>query len=205
MADLKRFRKENNLTQIGAAEYFGCTQGFISQIERGERPIPDSFIEKAKSDNAIISANLLLQDNIACNTENVYKEGIPLYRTEAAAGFGTSDFAVEEKDIEARYKIRELESASFMLHVRGDSMTPNYNNGDIVALKKVIDNRSIQWGKPHLISSRVHGLLLKRIYEDDGHIIAVSDNPSYKPIYISKADITGIASVMGSIKFENYN
>lgn len=204
MADLKRFRKENNLTQIGAAEYFGCTQGFISQIERGERPIPDSFVEKAKSDIAIISAELLLNDNIVNIDEN-YKNGIPLYRTEAAAGFGTNDFAIEEKDIEARYKIRELENATFMLHVRGDSMSPNYNNGDIVAVRTIQDYRSIQWGKPHLVSSRIHGLLLKRIYEDEGNIIAISDNPSYKPIYINKADITGIASVMGSIKFENYN
>lgn len=129
---------------------------------------------------------------------------IPLYRTEAAAGFGNDNFNIEEKDIEARYKIKELESASFMLHVRGDSMAPTYNSGDVIAVQTVKDNRNIQWGKPHLVSSNTDGLLVKRIYDDEGDIIAVSDNPTYKPIHIRKDDVTGIAIVKGFVRFENY-
>ena len=121
--------------------------------------------------------------------------GIPLYRTEAAAGFGNENFNITEKDIEA---------ASFMLHVRGDSMTPTYNNGDVIAVQVVRDNRNIQWGKPHLVSSKTDGLLIKRIYDDDGDIIAVSDNATYRPIHIRKDDITGIAIVKGFVRFENY-
>ena len=130
--------------------------------------------------------------------------GITLYRTEAAAGFGNENFNITEKDIEARYKIKELEAASFMLHVRGDSMTPTYNNGDVIAVQVVRDNRNIQWGKPHLVSSKTDGLLIKRIYDDDGDIIAVSDNATYRPIHIRKDDITGIAIVKGFVRFENY-
>lgn len=130
--------------------------------------------------------------------------GIPLYRSEAAAGFGTSEFNIDDKDIEARYQIREMASASFMLHVRGDSMVPTYKSGDIIAVKNVVDRRDIQWGKPHLISTNTHGLLVKRIYDEEGDIIAVSDNPTYKPIHIHKMDITGIAMVIGSVRLENY-
>lgn len=111
---------------------------------------------------------------------------------------------LQEKDIEARYKIKELEAASFMLHVRGDSMTPTYNNGDVIAVQVVRDNRNIQWGKPHLVSSKTDGLLIKRIYDDDGDIIAVIDNATYRPIHIRKDDITGIAIVKGFVRFENY-
>lgn len=132
-------------------------------------------------------------------------EGIPLYRTEAAAGFGSANFAIEEKDIEARYKIRELNNASFMHYVRGDSMIPTYQNGDIVAVKIIYDYMNIQWGKPHLVSSTEHGLLVKRIYnENDGGIIAVSDNPTYRPIHIRKNDIKGIGIIIGCVKFESY-
>lgn len=130
--------------------------------------------------------------------------GIPLYRTEAAAGFGNNNFSIEEKDIEARYKIKELESVSFMLHVRGDSMTPTYNNGDIIAVQVVRDNRNIQWGKPHLVSSKSDGLLVKRIYDGEGSIIAASDNPTYRPIHIRKEDVTGIAIVKGFLRVESY-
>lgn len=58
MVNLKAFRKDNNLTQIEAADYFSCTQGFISQIERGERPVPDAFFNKVIADNSINRDNL---------------------------------------------------------------------------------------------------------------------------------------------------
>ena len=46
MINLKAFRKANHLTQIGLADYLGVGQGFISQIEKGGRPIPKESISK---------------------------------------------------------------------------------------------------------------------------------------------------------------
>lgn len=46
MVDLKAFRKVNSLTQIELAEFFGVGQGFISQMEKGDRPIPREYISK---------------------------------------------------------------------------------------------------------------------------------------------------------------
>ena len=46
MIDLKAFRKANHLTQIELADFFGVGQGFISQIEKGDRPIPSDYISK---------------------------------------------------------------------------------------------------------------------------------------------------------------
>lgn len=46
MIDLKSFRKKNSLTQIDLANYFGVGQGFISQMEKGDRPIPKECISK---------------------------------------------------------------------------------------------------------------------------------------------------------------
>ena len=46
MIDLKAFRKANHLTQIDLANYLGVGQGFISQIEKGDRPIPRESISR---------------------------------------------------------------------------------------------------------------------------------------------------------------
>lgn len=46
MIDLKAFRKKNSITQIGLAEFLGVGQGFISQIEKGDRPMPKEYISK---------------------------------------------------------------------------------------------------------------------------------------------------------------
>ncbi len=48
--DLKAFRKANNISQVELAEYLGVGQSFISQMEKGIRPIPQEYI-------SIISAN----------------------------------------------------------------------------------------------------------------------------------------------------
>ena len=61
MPDFKSFRKDNKLSQVAAANYFNCSQGFISQIEKGIRPIPDTFIKKAQEDISI-NANSLVTD-----------------------------------------------------------------------------------------------------------------------------------------------
>ncbi len=44
--DLKAFRKANRLSQAKLAEYLGVGQGFISQIEAGERPLPMNLLDK---------------------------------------------------------------------------------------------------------------------------------------------------------------
>lgn len=46
MFDLKTFRKANHLTQNELAAFFGVGQGFISQIEKGDRPIPPEYISR---------------------------------------------------------------------------------------------------------------------------------------------------------------
>lgn len=76
MADFKAFRKDNKLSQIEAANYFDCTQSFISQIENGSRPIPTTFIEKVKS-NISMNANNLI-DDINSTGDDLY-ETVPAY------------------------------------------------------------------------------------------------------------------------------
>lgn len=132
---------------------------------------------------------------------------IPLYRNEAAAGFGTADFAIKDTDIEGYYKIKEFMNADFMLHVRGDSMLPLYKPGDTIAVREIKECKFIQWGKPHLISARYQGLLIKRLYAGDreDEVKAVSENREvYPPFKIPLEEITGIALVIGTVRLDNF-
>ena len=49
MFDLKKFREANNLTQVELAKYLGVEQGFISQMESSDRPVPQKYIDKILS------------------------------------------------------------------------------------------------------------------------------------------------------------
>ena len=63
MIDFKAFREDNKLTQVMAAAYFGCKQSFISQIESGYRPVPDTFISKVLSDISMDGTHMTPDEN----------------------------------------------------------------------------------------------------------------------------------------------
>lgn len=44
MIDLKRFRNAEKITQKELAEFLGCTQSFVSALEKGLRQIPNEML-----------------------------------------------------------------------------------------------------------------------------------------------------------------
>lgn len=63
MIDIKLFRKDNNLSQIELASILGCTQGFISSIERNKRPVPDNIITKLLSIGKFNTRHLIQENS----------------------------------------------------------------------------------------------------------------------------------------------
>jgi phage repressor protein C with HTH and peptisase S24 domain len=132
------------------------------------------------------------------------KDGIPLIGLDVAAGFGTTDFAINESDIQSMYVVPDFENIDFMIRVKGSSMYPKYSSGDIIACRKLNDSKFIQWNKCYVIATIEQGLLIKRIRQCDkvDFLLAVSDNKEYQPFEIPKTEITGIALVIGVIRLE---
>lgn len=131
-------------------------------------------------------------------------EGIPLIPIEAMAGFGTGGVQVMDYDTE-RYVVPEFTelNVDFMLRVKGSSMYPKYNSGDLVACKKlVLNDIFFQWNKVYVLDTD-QGALIKRIKKgSDDHLQIVSDNPSYEPYELHLSKIHAIAIVLGVIRLE---
>lgn len=64
MIDLKAFRKANHLTQIDLAEYLGVGQGFISQIEKGDRPLPKEYISRLSANPHNWDTSMLVESEL---------------------------------------------------------------------------------------------------------------------------------------------
>ena len=132
------------------------------------------------------------------------QEGIPLIPIEAWAGaLSGEDYSIMESECE-RYIVPSFQDADFLITVRGDSMTPRYYSGDIVACRKVfLSDLWFQWGKVYIIDTN-QGSLLKKVRRgsSDETITLVSENPEYEPFELRKDQIYNIAIVQGVIRAE---
>lgn len=131
-------------------------------------------------------------------------KGIPLIPLDAVAGFPASDSdGVYLEDCE-HYSIPEFEAkgANFLIRVSGDSMMPLYNNGDIIACRKISDILFFQWGSIYVLDTS-QGALVKRIEEcekNDDCILCVSENPHFKPFQLPKTDIRSLSTIIGLVR-----
>ena len=131
------------------------------------------------------------------------EQGLPLIPIDAMAGFGAGSQQIMEYDAK-RYKVPEFTelNAEFMIRVKGSSMYPKYNSGDLLACKK-ISSSFFQWNKVYVLDTE-QGALIKRIKPSDkeNHIQCVSDNKNYDPFDLHIDEINAIAIVLGVIRLE---
>ncbi|WP_172914660.1 S24 family peptidase [Capnocytophaga canis] len=139
---------------------------------------------------------------VATYTESL-NEGIPLIPLDAMAGVGSGEISVLELDCE-RYVIPMFKGADYLIPVKGSSMYPKYNSGDVVACKKLsLQDIFFQWNKVYVLDTE-QGALIKRVCKgsDNEHITLVSDNPKYEPFELHKSQIYAVALVVGVVRLE---
>ena len=61
MIDLKAFRKANSISQVELAEYLSVGQSFISQVEKGSRPLPKEYISKLSANPHHWDTSMLIE------------------------------------------------------------------------------------------------------------------------------------------------
>ena len=130
-------------------------------------------------------------------------EGIPLIPIDAMAGALTCEQTVLEYECE-RYVVPMFKGADFLIPVKGSSMYPKYNSGDIVACKRVsMTDIFFQWNKVYVIDTN-QGALIKRIKPGSApdRILIVSDNDKYDPFELPYSAIHAVALVIGVIRLE---
>jgi phage repressor protein C with HTH and peptisase S24 domain len=100
----------------------------------------------------------------------------------------------------------ENKGIKYLIRVSGSSMTPKYNNGDLLACRPITDISFMQWGKVYVLDTD-QGPLVKRLYPcnpmDDDCLECRSDNyEKYPPFKIRKESIRRIAIVVGVLRLE---
>ena len=203
---LDSFMKKEGVNDNQMTISSGLSNGLLGKCRKTGRMLSDNI---AKILNAYpqLSAEWLLTGRgsmYAREDGEVELATIPLLPMEAVAGPGVPVY--NDLPIENYYAVSEFKSSDFLIRVTGDSMTPKFTGGDIVACKKV-DVRNLQflqWGRIYVLYTDSQGVMIKRVQpsEKEDCIKCVSDNTKYAPFDVPFVDIVSLALVNGSISLE---
>lgn len=203
------FLAEKGITQYEFYKETGVTRGVLAQ----NNGISEDNLSKFLAYFPDVSVEWLMtgMGNIYKERENLPiakltsapNEGIPLIPFSAMAGVLTDESTILDYECE-RYIVPAFKGADFLISVKGNSMSPTYISGDIVACQRIpLKDLFFQWNKPYVLDTK-QGALIKRIKpgSDTEHILIVSDNKEYEPFELSYQDINAVALVVGLIRLE---
>ena len=201
-------RARYDMGQTRFEEMCGIHPGTISAI-KSNGPTA-AIVTKISSTCPELNLNWLFsgKGEMVVGNEKKRKEpeghSLPLIPTQAFAGPGLPTY--EDERVEDFYTVTEFKESDFLIRVKGDSMTPKYNGGDIVACKKVCLDKLyfLQWNRAYVIYTESQGIMIKRVQpsEKERCIKCVSDNEKYAPFDVPVDDIVQIALVNGAITLD---
>ena len=206
--DYKGFAKEKFFEELGVT--YGNFKG-----KAKEKALSSDVLAKIVSKYPELNPEWLLtgegemlksDNNTPAVAEPQIPSGIPMLPFDAFAGIGTDVEGVNLDTIEERYVVPLFDGMKmdFMISVRGSSMYPKYNSGDVVACRMVQELLFVQWNKVYVLDTISQGVIIKRLKKSDkeGFVICKSDNEQYEPFEIPMSDIRTIALVVGVIRLE---
>lgn len=181
---MRKFGKQNNVTLQKLADYLHTGVSTLSQYESGKREASFETLTKI-ADYFGVTIDYLLGRDEDCNL-NKKAIKIPVLGTIPAG------IPIEAIDDILDYEEISEEMASkgeyFALKVRGDSMHPIINDGDVVIIKKQDDADT---GKICVVMINGYDATLKEIKKEPNGLWVLPKNPysDFQPTFFTNEDI----------------
>lgn len=136
-------------------------------------------------------------DELLCRTEklppfiSIMKTSVPIVG-EIACGRPIT----AEQNIEGYADLPDGVTADFALKCKGDSMSPTFEQGDLVLIKQTPDVNDGQIAAVGIDDSAT----LKRVYRQNESVVCVSDNPAYPPQIFPAEQVTIYGLAVGFVR-----
>ena len=229
MADLKQFRKQNNLTQDELGEYLGIKKSFISRIENGFHKLPNEKLSKLLENNLGWNVSALLTENEreeVYSTSTGFESNIPAEVVEEIKEEVAQEVAIAESvpilpedlttatDINIRSYIEEngdelerinpsqmLQQADLAEKVMRASMLPTFAPGDIVFIRFMKDKAKLIDGDTYYFDLKSLPTMIRKVkFEGDNKLRLIAQNPAYADIVTDRANIVSVARIVGLLR-----
>jgi phage repressor protein C with HTH and peptisase S24 domain len=177
--NLKKLLEKQEINAYTLSKETGITSAVIGRYLKGQNPEPKNLIKIA--DFFDVSTDYLLGRETTFKSESIPEfVYLPLFVSPVSAGSG--EFLTDSEQFEnAKFNQEDVpNNADFALTIRGDSMEPEYYEGDIVFVRKNVFPDPYQVGV-FCLNGKGY---IKRL--KDGML--VSNNPKYKPRKIYPED-----------------
>ena len=181
-ARIKSAREDLKLTKRELAKRIGVHESSINKYEKGLVDIPLSKISELARVLKVTEAYLMGWEEKSEQPPQGLQ--IPVLGT-VAAGIPIS--AVEDiLDYEEVPQSWENQGEFFGLRIKGDSMEPRMESGDVVIVRQQSDANS---GDTVIVLVNGDDATCKKLQKTDNGIMLVSTNPKYPPMFYSLDDI----------------
>jgi transcriptional regulator with XRE-family HTH domain len=224
MADLKQFRKQNNLTQDELGEYLGIKKSFISRIENGFHKLPHEKLSKLLENNLGWNVSALLTSN---ESEEVYStssgfesvvpaEVVEEIKEEVAQAESVpilSEDLSTATDIDIRSYIDEngdelerinpsqlLQQADLAERVMRTSMLPTFAPGDIIFIRFMKDKAKLIDGETYYFDLKSLPTMIRKVKIEGEKLRLIAQNPNFGDIITTRADIVSVAKIVGLLR-----
>ena len=186
---LKQLRNEKKINQRELANFLKVAPSTISMYESGQRE-PNFEVLESLADFFNVDLNYLLGKSdkttklMIEDSQPTQGLQIPVLGT-VAAGIPIS--AVEDiLDYEEVPQSWENQGEFFGLRIKGDSMQPKMDDGDVVIVRQQSDANS---GDTVIALVNGDDATCKKLQKTDNGIMLVSTNPNYLPMFFTNEEI----------------
>ncbi len=182
---MREKRKELSMTLDEVADTVKVAKSTIQRYETGKIETPKIPVVREIAKALGVSSQWLLGDNDTTGEDYAY---IPLLG-EVAAGMGAwADNRVDDYIVESA-AAKEKDKDLIYLKVTGDSMYPEFHEGDLVLVECT---PSVESGSFAVVIVDNENGVVKRLMYGDDYIELLSVNPMYPPRIFKGADTARI-------------
>ena len=203
--EIKDYLVEKGLTMTEVASRLGCSQQAVSNQLSG-RKIGENVARKWAEEFGFSLVHLMTGEgtlvpqgvSLMAVAHKHEPNTVPLLPIFAQAGSLTG-WSEGIEEVKCERVISPVNDVDMAVHIYGESMYPDIQNGSVVYVRRINPRAFIEWGRAYILDT-VNGPLLKYLTpgSDEEHIRCVSANhdPMYAPFEVAKEDILGIYRVV---------
>lgn len=195
MKMLRQLRKEHGYTLKELGKLMGVSDAAVSQWESGKREASYE-VQLKLAELFDVSVDFLLRGTVGNERPVPAQCVLPvLGRVSAGTGVTAEEDIIDYISTDARYGNGEY----FYLQVKGDSMSPKFDDGDLVLVHR---QTSVDSGSTGVVSVDGEDGFVKKVEYDAEHIWLISANPYYPPMVFEGPDVLRVYVLGKVIKME---